>query len=122
MKKNKLELSNCELWNILLVLKAKTEKCEEILNKNNSLSNEDKMDLEDTIEELKKLKSKIIGLMDDIKQEILSTYTLEDINKFKNFEEFFDEIDILNAYKESWQPAYYKPFYLFVYNEIKAGK
>ena len=56
-----------------------------------------------------------------IEEEVRSTFSLEEVRAM-TFENFFDEIDVKNAYEEGWKPKKFKPSYFVIYNKIKKGE
>jgi hypothetical protein len=62
--------------------------------------------------------------MEAIEMEVRGNYTKYDIIEFKNFEEFFDSIEVDNAYEEGWEDSkdFYKPYYQSVYETMLKGK
>jgi hypothetical protein len=40
-----------------------------------------------------------------------------DIEEFEDFEDFFKEIDVINAYEEEWNPDFYRPYYAAIYTK-----
>ena len=59
-----------------------------------------------------------------IKEDVENCFTRLEIIQMTDFEDFFSEVDVWNAYEESWETykAFYKPFYESVYNDILKGK
>lgn len=59
-----------------------------------------------------------------VKAEVIDSFTNKEMEKFKNFNEFFAEVDVQNAYEEEWEEGQhtYKPHYKRVYDEFKKGK
>lgn len=56
--------------------------------------------------------------------EVLSIYTSQEMRGFKSFDEFWDQVNIQNAYEEEWTEeakAHYKPYYKSVYSILRAG-
>jgi hypothetical protein len=56
-----------------------------------------------------------------IEEEIRATYFLKDVRAM-SFDDFFNEVDVTNAYEEEWKPDFYKPFYQVVFTKIKKGE
>jgi hypothetical protein len=56
-----------------------------------------------------------------IEEEIRASYFLKDIRAM-SFDDFFNEVDVANAYEEEWMPDFYKPFYQIVFTKIKKGE
>lgn len=61
--------------------------------------------------------------MNNVRQEVKSSFTRNEIILMSDFEDFFGEIDIQNAFEEGWEEnkEYYRPFYESVYNDILKG-
>ena len=59
-----------------------------------------------------------------VKAEVIDSFTNKEMEKFKNFNEFFAEVDVQNAYEEEWEEGQhtYKPHYKRIYDEFKKGK
>jgi hypothetical protein len=62
--------------------------------------------------------------MANIKEEVESCFTRLEIIQMTDFEDFFSEVDVCNAYEEGWEDSkeFYKPFYESVYNDILKGR
>lgn len=61
-------------------------------------------------------------IKDIVTQEVLATYTHDEIRAYKNFQDFWEDVDINNAYEEeweSWKRRGIKSVYLKVYYEYK---
>lgn len=59
-----------------------------------------------------------------VMREVLGSYSHDEIREFKNFQEFWDQIDILNAHEEEWQEykeAGVKSVYSKTYYQLKRG-
>jgi ASC-1-like (ASCH) protein len=54
-----------------------------------------------------------------VKEEVLSSFTIEEIKNYPSFEAFFNAVDVQNAYEEEWDAQEWKTYYLIVYAEIK---
>jgi hypothetical protein len=65
--------------------------------------------------------SETMGLID---KEVRSSFTRNEIILMSDFEDFFSEIDIQNAFEEGWEEHknFYRPFYEAVYENILKGK
>jgi hypothetical protein len=64
------------------------------------------------------------GIMEAVRLEVDSSFTRLEIIQLTDFEDFFSEVDIQNAYEENWNrdKEFYKPFYESVYHDILKGK
>ena len=62
------------------------------------------------------------GDMAAIKESVADSYTKEEMDKFKDFADFFGTVDVDQAYEEGWNAKKYKPYYKEVYEAYKAGK
>jgi hypothetical protein len=60
--------------------------------------------------------------LDDVREEVESSFEEDEMAEFKNFKEFFDAVDTMNAYEEEWKPKKWKPYYEEIYKEYKSGK
>jgi len=62
--------------------------------------------------------------MKNVREEVRSSFTKTEIILMNDFEDFFSEVEIQNAYEEDWErdKNFYKPFYEIVYNDILKGK
>lgn len=61
-------------------------------------------------------------LFESITNEVLSCFTRSQLDRFETFEEFYDEVDVINAHEDNWRKGKYKAIYKRVYNSIKKGK
>ena len=54
--------------------------------------------------------------------EILSAFTAQEINEFKTFQDFWEQVDTMNAYEDDWEGVKdkYQSTYEEVYYELKA--
>lgn len=59
------------------------------------------------------------ALIDVIKTEITASFAPEEISEFADFEEFFDVVDVQNAYETAWKPRKWKPYFKAVFDEIR---
>lgn len=59
-----------------------------------------------------------------IEKDILETWDLSEINAFPNFESFWNEIEIENAYEEDWdkEREYWRPYFYEVFKKLRGGK
>ena len=67
----------------------------------------------------------IFNVYNDVKEEITSIYTEDEIAAFKNFDEFWDSVDVLNAYEpdwEKWKGKGVKDVYVLVFRELTGGR
>lgn len=64
--------------------------------------------------------SKHVELVVLIMTEVIDSFTPEETEAFQSFDDFFNEVDTQNDYEEDWNATYYRPFYLEVYNKLKA--
>lgn len=61
-------------------------------------------------------------------EEVVSCFTEKEMKSFKNFEDFFQEIDVINAYEPEWNngkgyKSYYKKVWkMFLNNELTFGE
>jgi hypothetical protein len=60
-------------------------------------------------------------LLSGIEEDVKNTFEIEAILSM-NFETFFDEVDVIQAYEPDWNPKKYKPYYFVVFNNIKKGR
>jgi hypothetical protein len=61
--------------------------------------------------------------LDDVRTEVVSSYDKKEMNGFKDFDAFFDAVDVQNGYNEEpFNTKKWKPFYQEIWNEFKAGK
>jgi hypothetical protein len=60
--------------------------------------------------------------LDGIRESVTSSYTEEEMGEFKDFEEFFDAVDVQNGFESDWKPKKWKPYFEAIYNEFKNGK
>ena len=53
--------------------------------------------------------------------EILSAFTAQEITEFKSFQDFWHQVDTMNAYEDEWEGVKdeYQSTYQEVYNELK---
>lgn len=52
-----------------------------------------------------------------VKTEVLASFELNELLRM-TFDEFFDEVDVQNAYEEEWDARFYKPYYRAVYEKL----
>lgn len=61
--------------------------------------------------------------LDAVRIEVTSSYDKKEMESFKDFEAFFDEVDVQNGYNdEPFKPAKWKPYFKAIWDEYKAGK
>lgn len=60
--------------------------------------------------------------MDNVREEVASSFTNKEMKKFKTFDDFFAAVDVQNAYEDDWKPEKWKKFYKQAWDEFKAGK
>lgn len=56
-------------------------------------------------------------LLANIRTEVSDSYDNDEMKSFKDFEAFFDQVDVQNSYEESWRPDLYKAYYEKIYIE-----
>lgn len=66
---------------------------------------------------MKKTKGLSPEMKDLVMQEVTSSYDHDEIRGFKNFQEFWDQVDTQNAYEEEWK-AWKKKGIKFTYREV----
>lgn len=76
------------------------------------------MKLADALNEVKLNKDDL----DDVRTEVESSFDSKEMKSFKNFKDFFAEVDVQNATEADWNPKKWKPFYKEIYQEFKSGK
>jgi len=56
-----------------------------------------------------------------VKNEVMASYMREDLDAFNSFEEFFNHVDVSNAYEEFWEveKEKWKLYYELVFSEYK---
>ena len=63
-------------------------------------------------------------LKNEVAKEVLSTYTHEEIREFKNFREFWGQVETQNAYEEdwkAWKKKGIKATYSSVYYQLRSA-
>lgn len=61
-----------------------------------------------------------LELLGIILSEIMSSYAMSELKAFKDFEDFWDAVDVQNGYEEDWETskAGHKPYFEKAYNVI----
>jgi len=60
-------------------------------------------------------------ILNAIRSEVLSCFESDEIKGFTSFDDFFEEVDVINAYEEEWEDSkdVYRPYFETVYSELR---